>query len=395
MRLLPQISFPVVALALAAGCGGSNTFAPPPPASVTIAQPEVEDVVDYLEFTGTTVASGQADVRARVSGVLQSMHFEPGTQVEKGQLLFVIEPEAYEAQLQAAQAELASGKANLARAEIELERAERLRAKNAGTDIDVVKWRGERDLAQAAIKSAEAKISRAELDLSYTEVRAPITGRVGRHQVDLGNLVGEAEATVLTEVTQYDPMYVYFNLNERDLLRVLAMHEQEVKEGKDNLGPEAELPVELALADETGFPHVGTTDFADSGVDPETGTLQIRGSFANSAPTTSLLPGMFARVRLPIGSRPDRPLVDERAVGSDQSGEYVLVVGSEDKVEKRNVETGARIDGLRVVEGGLKGDEWIVVKGLQRARPGATVAPERTEMASLRLSAREAAAVNP
>lgn len=377
------------------GCGGDNTYAPPPPPPVTIAQPEVEEITDYLEFTGTTVASGQAEVRARVSGVLESMHFEPGSPVEAGQLLFLIEPEQYEAQLQSAEAELASGKANLERAEIELQRAERLREKRAGTEIDVVKWRGERDLAKASIKSAEAKISRANLDLGYTKVRAPISGRVGRHQVDIGNLVGEAEATVLTEVTQYDPMYVYFNLNERDLLRVLALNKERIE--REGLDPEAEssgdpeLPVELALADDVGFPYVGITDFADSGVDPETGTLQIRGTFENDSPTTRLLPGLFARVRLPTAQRDGMPLVDERAIGADQSGKYVLVVGDGDVVEKKNVVTGQLIDGLRVIESGIENGDWIVVNGLQRARPGAAVAPEKTDMASLRVSAREQA----
>lgn len=384
------------ALALTSGCGGSNTYEAPPPPPVTVARPEVREITDYLEFTGTTVASGKAEVRARVSGVLESMHFEPGTQVEEGALLFVIEPTQYEAQLQSAQAELASGQANLERAVIELERAKRLREKRAGTEIDVVKWTGERDLAKASIKAAEAKITRAELDLGYTQVRAPIAGRVGRHLVDLGNLVGEGEATVLTEVTQYAPMYVYFNLNERDLLRVLAAHRKELAEAKasDTEAQTAtpELRVELGLADEPGFPHVGITDFADSGVDPETGTLQLRGSFENVDTATPLLPGFFSRIRMPTAKRPDMPLVDERAIGSDQSGKYVLVVTEENIVEKHNVVTGQLLDGLRVIEEGVEPEARIVVNGLQRARPGATVAPTQVEMASLRTSARLQAA---
>lgn len=379
-----------VLVGLAAACGGSNTYEPPPPPGVTTAQPEVDEITDYLEFTGTTVSSGRAEVRARVSGALQSMHFEPGSDVDRGQLLFVIEPTQYEAQLKAAEASLASGKAALERAEIELERAERLRAKRAGTDIDVVKWRGERDQSLASIKSAEAKIARAELDLGYTQVRAPIAGRVGRHQIDLGNLVGEGDATILTEVTQYDPMYVYFNLNERDLLRVMSLYRERVKErGIDpSAAPdsEAELVVELGLADELGYPHSGIADYSDSGVDPETGTMQIRGVFENGQAPARLLPGLFARVRMPLSHRADMPLVSERAVGSDQSGEYVLVVTGENVVEKRNVETGQLIDGLRVIESGLGPDEWVVVNGLQRARPGGTVTPEQVEMSSLRVS---------
>lgn len=386
------------ALTSSIGCGDENSFVPPPPPPVTIAQPEVDQITDYLEFTGTTVASGQAEVRARVSGVLESMHFEPGRPVEAGQLLFVIEPDQYEARLQAAEAELASARANLERAQIELKRAERLRERRAGSDIDVVKWRGERDLAQASIKSAEAKIARSTLLLGYTQVRAPIAGRVGRHQVDIGNLVGEGEATILTEVTQYDPIYVYFNVNERDLLRVLALDQERIE--REGLDPELEnsrapdLPVEVALADDVGFPYVGRVDFADSGVDPETGTLQLRGTFENGSPTTRLLPGLFAQVRLPMAKRDAMPLVDERAIGADQSGKYVLVVGDGDVVEKKNVVTGQLIDGLRVIENGLQGDDWIIVNGLQRARPGATVAPEKVDMAQLRVSAREQASAN-
>lgn len=386
------------ALTSSIGCGDENSFVPPPPPPVTIAQPEVDQITDYLEFTGTTVASGQAEVRARVSGVLESMHFEPGRPVEAGQLLFVIEPDQYEARLQAAEAELASARANLERAQIELKRAERLRERRAGSDIDVVKWRGERDLAQASIKSAEAKIARSTLLLGYTQVRAPIAGRVGRDQVDIGNLVGEGEATILTEVTQYDPIYVYFNVNERDLLRVLALDQERIE--REGLDPELEnsrapdLPVEVALADDVGFPYVGRVDFADSGVDPETGTLQLRGTFENGSPTTRLLPGLFAQVRLPMAKRDAMPLVDERAIGADQSGKYVLVVGDGDVVEKKNVVTGQLIDGLRVIENGLQGDDWIIVNGLQRARPGATVAPEKVDMAQLRVSAREQASAN-
>ena len=203
------------------GCEQKNTYVEPPPPKVTTAQPLKQKVIDYLEFTGTTRAFEQAEVRARVAGFLQSMHFTPGSFVEKGALLFVIDPREYRAALNAAQAELESAKAQLRRAETEYARAERLFKQKAGAEKNVVQWRGERDIARAAVDMAKARVERARLDMDYTKVTAPISGRVARNLVDVGNLVGEGEPTLLTTITRYDPMYVYFNLNERDLLKVL------------------------------------------------------------------------------------------------------------------------------------------------------------------------------
>jgi len=380
---------------LLAGCE-SNTYVEPPPPKVTVAQPLIQDITDYLEFTGTLVASEKAEARARVSGVLQSMHFVPGTIVTEGELLFVIDPAEYEADLQAAQAELAGAKSGYDRARIEYSRAQTLFKKKAGAEADVVKWRVEKELASADILRAEAKVARAELNLGYTQVTAPLTGRVGRNMVDVGNLVGEGEATVLTEVTLYDPIFAYFNLNERDLLRVMKLYREAVaakgldpgKVGDSEIG----LPLYLGLADEEGFPHRGLYDFSESGVDPETGTLQLRGSFENPGETPVLLPGLFTRIRMPLGKRPDMPLVSERAVGNDQSGTYLLVINSDDMVERRTVRTGQRKDGLIVIEEGLNKDDRVVVKGVQRARPGRKVTPDTVDMASLKASAMKQAA---
>jgi RND family efflux transporter MFP subunit len=385
----------IVFASLLTGCE-SNVYVEPPPPKVTTARPLMQDVTDYLEFTGTLDASEQAEVVARVSGVLKSMHFEPGTPVTEGDLLFVIEPEEYQADLQAAQAELAAGESNYDRANIEYGRAQKLFKKKAGAEADVVKWRVEREIASAEMLRAKAKIARAELNLGYTQVTAPFTGRVGRNLVDIGNLVGEGEATVLTEVTLYSPIYVYFNLNERDLLRVLqAIREDAEAKGlnpEDMDGDEIEIPLFLRLANEQGYPHQGRYEYADSAVDPETGTLQLRGTFENSQRPPRLLPGLFARIRMPTGKRADIPLVSERAIGNDQRGIYLMVVNAENVVERRSVETGQRIDGLIVIEDGLQKDDRVVVKGVQRARPGRKVDPEAVDMADLTTSAMKKAA---
>ena len=381
---------------LPAACEQKNTFVEPPPPKVTIAEPLQQEVIDYLEFTGTTHAFKMVEVRARVAGFLQNIHFIPGTKVEEGDLLFEIDPREYEAELNAANAELSSAEAQHKRARIEFQRAEKLFKQKAGAETDVVKWRGQRDVAKAAVLRAKAKVEQAQLNLNYTKVTTPITGRVSRNFVDVGNLVGEGEPTLLTTVTVYDPMHVYFNLNENDLLRVQTRYRQRVKE--KGLNPDkdpdikAEFKLFLGLANEDGYPHEGTVDFAESGLDPGTGTLQLRGIFPNPGPANVLLPGLFTRLRLPIEKREGALLVSERAIGSDQGGRYLLAVNNENVVEKRPIRMGQLVDGLRVIDEGLRPDESIVVNGLQRARPGAKVDPEQTDMKSLTASALKAAA---
>jgi RND family efflux transporter MFP subunit len=381
---------------LLAACEQKNTYLEPPPPKVTVAEPLQQEVIDYLEFTGNTRAFEEVEIRARVSGFLQSVHFASGTWVDLGDPLFVIDPNEYQAEVNAATAELNAAKAMEHRAKIEYDRAKRVFDKGAGRETDVVKWRGERDVALAAIERAKANLERANLNLGYTRITAPISGRVSRNYVDVGNLVGEGKPTLLTTVTRYDPMYAYFNLNEYDLLRVKSMYRKRIEEKGIDPGEEpqsvAEIPLFLGLANEQGYPHEGVLDFAESSVDPGTGTIQLRGVFDNPGPPNVLIPGLFARLRMPIDKRENALLVSERAIGADQGGTYLLTVGGDNVVEKSPIRMGQLVDGLRVIEEGLQPGELVIVKGVQRARPGAQVDPQKIDMKTLTASAIKAAA---
>ncbi|MBW2579420.1 MAG: efflux RND transporter periplasmic adaptor subunit [Deltaproteobacteria bacterium] len=379
-----QVAVILLLVWIIAGCSKENEFVEPPPPKVSVAQPVQQDVTNYLEFTGITRAFEEAEVRARVSGFLESMHFTPGTDVEKGDLLFVIDPKEYQAEVNGAKAEVQSAKAQRQWAKIELARAKKLFEQKAGAEAEVVKWRGERDVAKAAVVRAEAKLERALLDLSYTKVTTPLTGRVSRNFEDIGNLVGEGEPTLLTTVTRREPMYVYFSLNERELLKVLAMYRQEIKEKGVDPAKEparkAQIPLFLGLANEEGYPHKGTYDFAESTVDSGTATLQLRGVFPNPGNPPKLLPGLFTRLRMPIDVQKNAILVPDRALGLDQVGRYLLVVNKDKVVEQRYVKIGALVEGgMRVITDGLEADELVVVKGVQRAIPGAKVDPQQAE----------------
>jgi len=364
----------VLAALLLSACGDAgNSYHPPPPPPVKVARPVVRSVADNLELTGSASALASVDLVARVPGYLQSVNFKDGAIVNKGDLLFVIERDSYEANAKLSEATLAQQQAQLIRARDEYERQLRLVKQSASSQANLEKWRAERDSAAAAVDQARANLDIARINLGYTKVTAPFTGRIGRHLVDAGNLVGTPSPTKLATIEQIEPIDVYFNVDEPDVLRIHAMIRRE------GLGPGdiARMPVYAGLQTDTGYPRAGRLDFIDTGLDPSTGTLQVRAAFPNV--DHAILPGMFVRVRVPYGQDDQALLVSNRALGVDQSGSYLLVVNADAVVEQRTVKTGALVDDLRVITSGLGKDDWVVVEGLQRATPGAKVAVTRVD----------------
>jgi RND family efflux transporter MFP subunit len=362
------IVVPVLLITLPS-CGGKPKQPPPPPPKVTVAQPAQRVVTDYVGLTGNTQAIYTVQLVARVSGYLEKVLFEDGQMVEKGQPLFLIQQNTYEDNLRQAEATISQYQAQLTYAEAQFARYSNLVQRKAASQSDVDNWRYQRDLAQANLRSAEAQRDLAKLNLSYTDIRSPFNGRIDRRLVDPGNLVGAGANTVLAEVSQIDPLYVYFNISDTDLGRLL--HGTPWTPGQSS---SAKWPVFAGLPNEEGYPHQGHLDFAAISLTPTTGTLLLRGVFPN--PDGAVLPGLYARLRVPLEAR-TALLVPEVALGSDQQGSYVFIVNENDTVERRNVKTGPVVDSLQVIEEGLTGQEWIIVKGLQKAAPGKQVTPER------------------
>lgn len=361
----------LLTLMLAGGCEEKNTFVAPPPPKVTVAKPERKTVTDYLELTGNTQAINTVKLVARVEGYLEGLHFQDGADVRKGDLLFSIQPDQYQAQLAQAKANVAAQQAALFNAETEFTRYSRLFDQKAAAATDVDNWRFQRDSSRAALANAQAQVDLANLNISYTRVTAPFNGRMGRHLVDVGNVVGAGgEETPLAEINQVDPIYIYFTINELDLLRIRERQKQ-AGGGDYRTRP---VPLLAGLANEDGFPHEGRIDFAAISVDPNTGTLLLRGIFAN--PDRVLLPGLFVRLRLPVGRDRDAILVPQVALALDQIGRYVLVVDDKNVVERRGIKVGQMFGEMQVVSEGLTGDERVVVNGLLRAIPGREVTPE-------------------
>jgi RND family efflux transporter MFP subunit len=347
--------------------------AAPPPPQVTVAQVLSKPVTEFDDFTGRFEAIDRVEIRPRVSGYISSVNFTEGSEVKKGDVLFVIDQRPYAADLRHAQAQLAQAKSQLGLARSEKVRATNLLAQHAISQEEFDTRSSGDEQAQANVQLAESALDTAQLNMTYTKVTAPISGRISRANVTLGNLVTNGQ-TLLTTLVSIDPIYVRFDGDEQAYLRYL-------KEAKDRAAAgakETSSPVLVGLADEAGFPHSGVMVFLDNEVDAQTGTIRTRAKLDNH--NRAFTPGMFARVRLLGEKKYDALLINDSAVGTDQTVKYVLVVGADNKVEYRPVKLGPVIDGLRVVREGLKANETIVVNGLQRVRPGAPVAPQRVAM---------------
>jgi membrane fusion protein, multidrug efflux system len=360
-------------LALAA-CGDKNAYVAPPPPKVVVAQPLQQPVTRFIELTGNTQAYNNVDLEARVQGFLEKINYVDGSAVKKDQVLFEIQRNTYEAQLEQAKASLASNQAAQVNAQIEYDRQSQLQTQQVSTQAKLDDAKRQLDQAIAGVEGAKANLQIAEINLGYTEVAAPFDGIATRHLVDVGALVGYAGPTKLATVVQVDPIYVYFNVSETIVLRIKEGLARQNKTLRD-VGA---VPVEIGTQNDSGFPFKGTINYVAPQVDPSTGTLEVRGIFENKS--MALLPGFFVRVRVPVQHIEKGIMVDDVAIGTNQLGEYVLVVDKDNVVQQRQIKRG-QLDGqLRVIESGLNGDEWVVIDGLQRAVPGNKVDPQKKTM---------------
>jgi multidrug efflux system membrane fusion protein len=405
-------------LAAVGGCRhNASEVAPAEPPAIPVSHPVSREVTDFVDFTGQTDAVQALNVVPRVTGYLVKMPFKEGSEVrgddratvaarvagllaapvgprpllaaaslfpgqfQEGDLLFEIDPRPYQAQLDQAQGQVYLYEAQLRLAKANYVRAlEVAKTPGAISPQDVDTYKAQQEQADAAVKAAQASLEVYKLNLTFCKVTSPIDGQVSRYYLTLGNLVNQ-DQTLLTTVVSLDPMYAYFDVDEPTVLRV----RRAINEGKINRPLEGLVPVLMGLQGEEGFPHRGNVDFVNNQVNPTTGSLSLRGVFANPKPRGGvrlLSPGMFVRVRLPIGSPHPALLVIDRAIGSDQGLKYVYLLDAENKAQYRRITTGAlQDDGLRVVEG-LHADDRVVIGGLQQVRPRMVIRPDEVPMPS-------------
>jgi multidrug efflux pump subunit AcrA (membrane-fusion protein) len=365
----------------------------PPPAQVTVSRPLDRNVQEWDEYPGRLESKEIVEVRPRVSGYVTSVNFKEGSIVPKGELLYVIDPRPYQAELERAQGEVARAQAQLALAETEFKRTSGLVPTNAASEFELDEKRANRDQAKAAVAVAQANVEAAQLNVEFTHIRAPITGRISRTTITAGNLVngggvagggsapgggsggGMVDANTLTTITSLDPIYCYVDADETSVLKYQRMVREHQRPDARSGG---EVPAMLALLTERDFNRAGTIDFIDNRINPATGTLRARGVFAN--PNGVMTPGLYARLRVPGGPVHRALLVPELSIQSDQNSKYVMTVDAENTVRITPVTLGAQFGTLRAIVKGLNGDERVIVNGLMRARPGSKVEPQEAPM---------------
>ena len=354
------------------GCRSAAPTAAPPP-KVTVSTPIVREVIEWDEYTGRMESTESVEVRARVNGYLQSIHFKDGQIVKKGDLLFVIDPRPYQAEVDRVTAELQLAQARLELAKSDYARAQKLLEFRAISQEEADTRAATERQALQSVEAARANVNASKLNVEFTRVTAPISGRISRKLITEGNLIngGTAESTLLTTIVSLDPVYCYFEADERSYLKYVRL----ARDGKQPSAREAKQPVYLALADEKTFTRKGYIDFVDNRLDPKTGTMSGRAVFTNT--DLSLTPGLFGRVRLQGSSPYQAVLIPDEAVGSDQAQKYVFVMNGDNMIEYRAVQLGPLIHGFRVIRSGLRPNELFVANGIQRARAGIKVTPEK------------------
>jgi RND family efflux transporter MFP subunit len=358
--------------AISVGCSHGREPAPPPAPAVTVAPVEKQELVEWDEFTGRTEAVEYVEVRPRVSGHIEQVRFHSGQLVKKGDVLFAIDRRWHQAEFDRRQAEYRQAKVRRENAEREAGRTEQLLIRNAISTEEAEARQARFNEAKAALLAAEAALDTGRLDLEHTDIRAPISGRVSRELVTAGNYVSglAGAATLLTTIVSVDPIYVYADVDENSLLKFNAL----ARNRKITSTRDGKIPVELQLADETGFVHEGYIESFDNKLDRNTGSILLRAVFPNG--DGRIVPGLFARIRVPGSEKYPALLISERAVGTDQNQKYVLTLSPSNTVEYRPVKLGPALDGKRIIREGLKANEQIVVNGLQRVRPGMSVMPQ-------------------
>jgi RND family efflux transporter MFP subunit len=358
------------------GCGGDPHGAskgPPRPTEVSVSKVKLSKNIDYEDFTGRTEAKESVEIKARVTGHLEEILFKEGDLVKKGQLLYRVDDRTYKAELAKLQGEITRNEALSDRLGSDLGRARRMRVGDAISREEYDKITSNKDEAGAALDAAKAAARRAELNVEFTKIYSPIDGKISRTRITRGNLVTQ-DQTLLTNIVSVDPIYAHFDADEQTVLRL----QKRIRDKKLTMGKKVPPPLLLGTQIEKGFPHKGVINFVDNQIDPSTGTLRIRGEFPNKE--AILTPGLFVRIRLPLGEKKQAIVISERALGSDQGQRYVFVVGEDNKVVQRPVEVGPLRDGLRVIRSGVKVGEWVIVNGLQRVREGSIVEPTKVEM---------------